>query len=140
MSYVIIEGGLIQAEIIVSGLPTASLIEERGWVEIVDTVRPVDTVAVTYDRTLELIEGVPTVVWVQRPKNSIEIAADVAQAKVVKLQASIATLRNWAVTARGATVTSTNAVAALGTVVRNLGEFYDGFADLLETVIPSDDA
>lgn len=110
--------------------------EEIGIFEVIDVLRPADTALVIFERSLELLAGIPTVVWTQRNKTAIELKFDADQLKITKLLASIATLRSWANTARAATVTSGNAVATLSTVVKNLAEFYDGFADLLDQVIP----
>jgi hypothetical protein len=50
-----------------------------GFVPIIDTARPADTASVTYDRSIGLPAGLPTVVWTQRPKTAGELAADTAQ-------------------------------------------------------------
>ena len=45
----------------------------QGWHEIVETPRPDDTATTTHDRSIALVEGVPTVVWVARDKTPDEI-------------------------------------------------------------------
>mgnify|MGYP000691666206 CR=1 FL=1 len=48
-----------------------------GFVPIVEVTRPADTSTKTTDRTVTLVAGVPTVVWVQRDKSADELASDV---------------------------------------------------------------
>ena len=58
--------------------------EERtaaGYYKVVDTVRPEDDLTTTYDKSIELIADVPTVVWTARDKTQEEI--DAAAAKVI---------------------------------------------------------
>lgn len=64
----------------VLGLATAPVELQRacGWYEVVETPRPDDTASVTHDRSVELVNGTPTVVWTQRNKTPDEIAADTA--------------------------------------------------------------
>ena len=46
-----------------------------NWVPIVDTPQPPDTETETSDLTHELIEGVPTQVWIARPWTAEELTA-----------------------------------------------------------------
>lgn len=55
--------------------PTA-LVEACGWFEVVDTPRPADDQTTTYDRSITVVKGVPTVTWTARPKTAPELAAD----------------------------------------------------------------
>lgn len=50
---------------------------EAGWVEIVEQPRPADTATTTWDRDEpRLIDGVPTVGWVERDKTAEELQAE----------------------------------------------------------------
>jgi hypothetical protein len=53
----------------VVGLRAYATVAEQqacGWFEVVDAVRPADTDTHTHDRTVVLVNGTPTVQWVQR--------------------------------------------------------------------------
>lgn len=52
------------------------LLASFGIFEVVETTRPADTDTTTHDRTVELVAGVPTVVWTQRAKTDDELVAD----------------------------------------------------------------
>ena len=55
--------------------------EACGWFEVDDTaVRPTDTATTTSNRTVELVGGVPTVVWVARNKSDGELAGEAVAA------------------------------------------------------------
>ncbi len=47
-----------------------------GFLPVTDTTQPPDTATTTHDRSVELIEGTPTVVWVERPKTQTELAGE----------------------------------------------------------------
>lgn len=55
---------------------TPDLVEACGWHEVVDTVRPDDTDTTAHDRSIELVDGTPTVVWAERVKTADEVARD----------------------------------------------------------------
>ena len=59
----------------VMGLANASTEAQQacGWYEVADTDRPDDTATTTFDRSIELVEGVPTVVWTERDKTDDEL-------------------------------------------------------------------
>ena len=40
--------------------------EACGWYQVADTPRPDDTATTTHGRTVELVDGTPTVVWTER--------------------------------------------------------------------------
>lgn len=67
----------------VLGLPNATveLQQACGWYAVTDTSRPADTDTATHDRTVELVEGTPTVVWTERPKTQAELDAEQAAAQ-----------------------------------------------------------
>lgn len=75
----------------VMALPDAdpALWHACGWWAVVDAARPADTPTTTWDRTLELVDGVPTVVWVERPKTAGEIAAETAAANSATLTGQV---------------------------------------------------
>ena len=55
--------------------------EACGWFQVDDTaVRPTDTATTTSNRTVELVGGVPTVVWVGRNKSDGELAGEAVAA------------------------------------------------------------
>ena len=58
-----------------------------GFARLVDVAKPVDTDTATHDRTVQLVAGVPTVVWVQRAKTAEEVAAATAGTVRVGLHA-----------------------------------------------------
>ena len=55
------------------GVWTDELAALCGFVPIVETARPADTATDTTDRTVQLVNGVPTVVWVTRAKTPAEL-------------------------------------------------------------------
>lgn len=59
----------------VMGLTTAptELVEACGWFPVVDTARPADTPTTTHDRSVELVNGAPTVTWTARDKTADEL-------------------------------------------------------------------
>lgn len=119
---------------------TIALQQACGWYQATDTARPADTATTTYDRSVELVDGTPTVVWTERPKTQSELDAEAErearQERDTTLEGAISTLQQWADDAAGTTVTSDNAVQVLGVVVDRLGVFFDRFADLLENRYP----
>lgn len=56
------------------GLPADALL----WKTLVVEPRPADTATHTYDESIILQAGIPTVVWIQRPKTQAEIDAAIA--------------------------------------------------------------
>lgn len=59
----------------VLGLRDASteLQEACGWFEVFNTDQPADTDTTTHDRSIELVDGTPTVVWTERDKTDDEL-------------------------------------------------------------------
>lgn len=109
---------------------------ECGWFAVVEADQPADTASTTHARNVELVQGVPTVVWTERPKTEGEMAGEAkaaqeAEARFVLTQA-VPTLRQWADQAESTTATSGNAVSVLNTTLDRLAVFFDRFADLLE--------
>jgi len=51
-----------------------------GWLPVVETPHPGNTEFSTYSRKLELIDGVPTVVWVEFAKSPIELEQQIRDA------------------------------------------------------------
>jgi hypothetical protein len=47
-----------------------------GWFPVTDVARPAHTPTTTYDRSVALVNGTPTVVWTQRPKTADELKSD----------------------------------------------------------------
>lgn len=75
----------------VLGLPTAGaeLQAACGWFPVVDVARPADTATDTHDRSVELVDGQPTVVWTQRPWTPDELAARQADSNRTTIDAAI---------------------------------------------------
>ena len=76
----------------VLGLRTApaALQQACGWWEITDTPRPDDTATTTHDRTVELVAGVPTVVWTERDKTQAELDAEAKATREQQIRGSVA--------------------------------------------------
>jgi hypothetical protein len=70
--------------------------EACGWYGVTDTQQPADTPTHTHDRSVELVAGVPTVVWTQRPKTQTEIDNETEQtnAQTIRQQAEAALAAN----------------------------------------------
>ena len=60
----------------VMGLATAPdvLVQACGYFPVTDVPRPADTATDTFDRSVQLVNGTPTVVWTQRPMIADELA------------------------------------------------------------------
>lgn len=147
MTYALVRSNVIEA---VGGLPRAArrldtaewvlglrdapveLQQACGYFAVVDTAKPADTPTTTHDRSVELVDGTPTVVWTERPKTADELKNEAREQKRTTVGNAVATLRQWADDAEATTATSGNAVAVLNTVVDRLGVFFDRFADLIE--------
>jgi len=67
-----------------------------GWFEVVDTPRPADTPTTTHDRSVELVNGTPTVVWTPRDWTVDEFTARTAEANstTIRTQAETAMAGN----------------------------------------------
>jgi hypothetical protein len=61
-----------------------------GWLPVTDTERPADTATDTFDRSVTLVAGVPTVTWTQRPWTVEELAARTEAANEVTITTGIA--------------------------------------------------
>jgi hypothetical protein len=61
-----------------------------GWLPVTTTSRPPDTATTTFDYSIELVGGVPTEVWTERPMTQAEIDAATNAANAATLQAEIA--------------------------------------------------
>jgi hypothetical protein len=55
--------------------------EACGWFEVDDTARPDDTATTTHDQLIELVAGVPTVVWTERAKTAEELNPPVSDSE-----------------------------------------------------------
>lgn len=101
MTYALVLDGQIQS---VGPLPRgASRLSDRAWLqpldpadaascgylEVVDVERPADTAQVTHDRSVELVDGTPTVVWTQRAWTPEELTArtEAANGSTIRTQA-----------------------------------------------------
>lgn len=62
-----------------------------GWLPVVDVAKPDDTATDTYDRSVTLVAGVPTVTWTSRPWTVEELAAQAAAANEVAIDSALAT-------------------------------------------------
>ena len=77
---------------------TVAELQALGWVEIVDTPRPATDPTGSHSRTVEVVDGVPTVVWTLTPYAQEQLdqqaaeAADAAERQQIKN--ALATLDN----------------------------------------------
>lgn len=112
------------------------LVEACGWLPVVDTPKPPESDTTVHTRSVELIAGTPTVMWIGRLKTADELASDAiateSAQRTVNLTSAIGTLRQWSEDAGNMAVTSGNVVATTQIVVNRLSVFFDRFADLLE--------
>jgi hypothetical protein len=60
---------------------------ELGWLVIVATERPPNTDLTTFDYSVQLVGGVPTEVWTERPWTAEELAASESQQNVSQMTA-----------------------------------------------------
>lgn len=60
-----------------------------GWFPVVNVARPADTDTHTHDRSVELVNGTPTVVWTQRAWTAEELAARTADANRATIGARV---------------------------------------------------
>lgn len=72
----------------VMGLATAptDLQQACGYFPVTDVPRPADTATDTFDRSVQLVNGTPTVVWTQRPMTADELANSTAQTNRTTIQ------------------------------------------------------
>jgi hypothetical protein len=63
------------------------IIEPHGWLPVVMTTRPADTETDTFDYSVQLVDGVPTEVWTQRPWTNAELDAQAAAANTQSMVA-----------------------------------------------------
>lgn len=96
MSFALVKDGVIQTEdfprfwydgIRLWDFRTNPPDSSTGWIPVIDTDRPEDTYTTTYSRTLELIDGQPTVVWMSREKSAEELEMQVRAGNVASLRA-----------------------------------------------------
>lgn len=105
----------------VLGFPTApvELQEACGWFPVVDTPKPADTPTDTHDRSVELVNGQPTVVWTPRPWTPDELAARTANANDATIRfgalAALSTNRDFLADAN---VTNADIVAQVRALTR----------------------
>ena len=64
--------------------------QQFGWQEVVDVPRPSDTTN-DWAKTVELVEGVPTEVWVVRPWTVEELTSQAASANQKTIEQKLAT-------------------------------------------------
>lgn len=77
----------------VMGLATAgaALQQACGYYPVTDTARPADTATDTFDRSVQLVNGTPTVVWTERPMTAPELANVAANTNRTTIQTQAAT-------------------------------------------------
>jgi hypothetical protein len=61
-----------------------------GWLPVTDVARPADTATDTFDRSVTLVGGVPTVTWTARPWTVEELAARTAAANEAVIDTGLA--------------------------------------------------
>jgi hypothetical protein len=65
----------------------SEVIGPHGWLPIVTAARPPDTDTDTHDYSIQLVDGVPTEVWTQRPWGQVELDAQEANANTAEMVA-----------------------------------------------------
>jgi hypothetical protein len=85
-----------------------AILAAARWFPLVDTARPADTAETTTDRSVELVDGTPTVVWTTRPWTANELEA--------QRQAANQSIIDTAITAALAELDTLIAAPALPTV------------------------
>lgn len=104
--------------------------------------RPADTETTTWGMAMNVVDGTPVVSWVERPWTPDELAERAAVAADLARRAALVESIAWlrarqaecaAATGTTPTINTTNAVATLIVVVRQLGVMMGGLADLIET-------
>ena len=55
--------------------PDPAVLASRGILEILEVPKPDDTATTTHDKSIELVSGIPTEVWTERPMTAAEIEA-----------------------------------------------------------------
>lgn len=80
-----VAGDTIRA--VVAVLPP--LANSDDWVEVVPGVRPADDDTYIHDRTIELVDGIPTVVWTPHPRTDIEVEERRRHSNWVQIDAAI---------------------------------------------------
>jgi hypothetical protein len=108
-----------------------------GILPVVDVERPADTATHTTERSVELVAGVPTVVWTQRAWTADELAARTAAANNTAMRAEVdqalADLR--LITGSSGTLTGaqlSNAVRLLARVLIRMIRFQLGKLDAVD--------
>lgn len=78
------------------GVWTAELAALCGFIPIVETPKPADTQTTTTDRTVQLVDGTPTVVWVERAwsQSELDAKATSANSDLIRSQAEAALANN----------------------------------------------
>lgn len=73
----------------VMGLPDApeAMRQACGWFAVKPTPQPADTATTTYERSVELVDKVPTVTWTPRAKTPAELAAATTTTNTATLEA-----------------------------------------------------
>ena len=66
-----------------------SLQQACGWFAVIENIRPADTDTTTHDRSLELVDGTPTVVWTARPWTADELVSRQADTNRTTIDAAI---------------------------------------------------
>lgn len=64
--------------------------QATGWHEVADTPRPADDTTDTYLRTLDLVDGSPTVVWVAQRKPLERVVAELAAVNKSSIETNLA--------------------------------------------------
>ena len=72
------------------GLPRDA--EARGWFEVLETERPIDTDSGTHISDIQMVDGIPTRVWIYRDWTPEETAARNAPTLEDELHAIVAAI------------------------------------------------
>ncbi len=118
-------------------LPAGVALADLGWYEVTDVARPADTATTTFDRSVALQDGTPTVTWTERQKTPAEVQAADAQANRGSIRdKALAALSDNADFLGLASPTSAEAVAQ----VRRLTRECNGLIRLVLGQLDTDDS
>ena len=93
--------------------------QECGYFEVVDIIRPDDTPTITFDRTIELLASIPTVVWIERLKTAEELSDDNEDSNTIDLEAK----------ASAAIAANITAISQIPLAVADMQDILDGNAN-----------
>lgn len=74
------------------GIWTTEQAIECGWYTVIENIQPTPQPGIAYENSHQVIDGVPTLVWTERPMIPEELAVEAEQAQLKLLFTSIKTI------------------------------------------------